>query len=260
MQAYGYCTSLSNAPGTLKQDLKKIQYFGRSIAAGLPDPMIDPVGYEAVTKFMLHGPCGQTRPTSPCMKEGKCSKFFPKPFAPETTFDKNGYVTYCRRATNISAIKSGANLDNTYVVTYNRDLVVKYQAHINVEICHKGQLIKYLFKYITKGQDKRQSIASIITRPDIEKTMLTEWFQLNRSYPSARKYTYSDIPQAFVWDKQCTQWTPRKKGFSIGLIYSIPPRSGDTFYLRLLLTKIPWALSYEALCTINGILYPDYQK
>ncbi|CAN0897205.1 ATP-dependent DNA helicase PIF1 [Linum grandiflorum] len=279
------------------------------ISAELPDPLLDPVGYESVTKFMLHGPCGQMRPSSPCMKDNKCAKFFPKPFAPETTFDKNGYVTYRRRATNISAIKSGANLDNSYVVPYNRDLVVKYQAHIN-----------YLFKYITKGPDRsevlaensqpseiaqyldcrsisayeavwrlfkfqiherstpvtrlsvhlpgeqpityeeHQSLASIVTRPDIEKTMLTEWFQLNTSYPSARKYTYSDIPQAFVWDKQCSQWTPRKKGFAIGRIYSIPPKSGDTFYLRLLLTKIPGALSYESLRTVNGILYPDYQK
>ncbi|CAN0837902.1 ATP-dependent DNA helicase PIF1 [Linum grandiflorum] len=307
----------------LKKDLKKAHYFGRSVAvisAELPDPLIDPVGYEAVTKFMLHGPCGEARLTSPCMKDGKCSKFFPKPFASETTFGKNGYVTYRRRPTNISAIKSGTNLDNCYVVPYNRDLVVKYQAHINVEICHKGQLIKYLFKYITKGPDRsgvmaenrntseiaqyldcrsissyeavwrlfkfqihdrstpvsrlsihlpgeqpityeeRQSITSIISRPDIEKTMLTEWFQLNRSYPTARKYTYSDIPNAFVWDKQCSQWTPRKKGFSIGRIYSVPPKSGDTFYLRILLTKIPGALTYESLRTVNGILYPDFQK
>ncbi|CAN0900847.1 ATP-dependent DNA helicase PIF1 [Linum grandiflorum] len=279
------------------------------ISAELPDPLIDPIGYEAVTKFMLHGPCGEARLTSPCMKDGKCSKFFPKPFASETTFGKNGYVTYRRRATNISAIKSGANLDNSYVVPYNRDLVVKYQAHIN-----------YLFKYITKGPDRsgvmaenrdtskiaqyldcrsissyeavwrlfkfqiherstpvsrlsihlpgeqpityeeRQSITSIINRPDVEKTMLTEWFQLNRSYPTARKYTYSDIPNAFVWDKQCSQWTPRKKGFTIGRIYSVPPRSGDTFYLRILLTKIPGALNYESLRTVNGVLYPDFQK
>ncbi|CAN0897216.1 ATP-dependent DNA helicase PIF1 [Linum grandiflorum] len=244
----------------LKKDLKKKHYFGRSIAAELPDPLLDPVGYESVTKFMLHGPCGQMRPSSPCMKDNKCAKFFPKPFAPETTFDKNGYVTYRRRATNISAIKSGANLDNSYVVPYNRDLVVKYQAHINVEICHKGQLIKYLFKYITKGPDRSEVLAENSQPSDIEKTMLTEWFQLNTSYPSARKYTYSDIPQAFVWDKQCSQWTPRKKGFAIGRIYSIPPKSGDTFYLRLLLTKIPGALSYESLRTVNGILYPDYQK
>ncbi|CAN0880775.1 ATP-dependent DNA helicase PIF1 [Linum grandiflorum] len=237
--------------------LKNPSMVDKTISAELLDPLLDPVGYEAVTKFMLHGPCGQASPTSPCMEEDKCSKFFSKPFASETTFGKNGYVTYSRRATNISASKTGANLDNSY---YNRDLVVKYQAHINVEICHKGQLIKYLFKYITKGPDRSEVLAESRQASNIEKTMLTEWFQLNQSYPTARKYTYSDILQIFVWDKQCSQWTPRKKGFSIGRIYSITTKSGDTFYLRMLLTKIPGALSYEALHTVNGILYPDYQK
>ncbi|CAN0904892.1 ATP-dependent DNA helicase PIF1 [Linum grandiflorum] len=292
----------------------------RIISAELPDPTLDPIGYNAVTKFMLHGPCGQSRLASPCMQDGRCSKFFPKPYASETTFNDHGHVTYRRRATNISAFKSGVILDNSYVVPYNRDLVVKYQAHINVEICHKGQLIKYLFKYITKGPDRsslvaettpideiaqyldcrsissyeavwrlykfhihdrtpsvsrlsihlpgkqpvtfdgRQSVASIVNRPDIQKTMLTEWFELNRTCPSARRYTYSDITHGYVWDKQCSQWNPRKQGFVISRIYSIPPRAGETFYLRILLTKIPGALSFEHLRTVNGILYPDYQK
>ncbi|CAN0874982.1 ATP-dependent DNA helicase PIF1 [Linum grandiflorum] len=230
------------------------------LSAELPNPSLDPIGYDAVTKFMLHRPCGQSRPSSPCMQDERCSKFFPKPYASETTFDDHGHVTYRRRETNVSAFKSGAVLDNSYVVPYNRDLVVKYQAHINVEICHKGQLIKYLFKYITKGPDRSSLVAEIVNRPDIKKTMLTEWFELNRTCPSARAYTYSEITHAYVWDKQCSQWNPRKQGFVIGRIYSIPPRAGETFYLRMLLTKIPGAVSFEHLRTVNGILYPDYQR
>ncbi|CAN0922391.1 ATP-dependent DNA helicase PIF1 [Linum grandiflorum] len=244
----------------LKEDLKEGQFFGRSIAGELPDPLIDPVGYDAVTKFMIHGPCGDARPSSPCMKNSRCSKFFPKQFASETTFDANGYVTYRRRQTSITVEKSGTTLDNRYVVPYNRDLLVKYQAHINVEICHKGQLIKYLFKYITKGPDRYQSLQSVVHRPDIEKTMLTEWFTLNRTYPSAKKLTYAEIPEKFVWDKQCSQWLPRKQGFVIGRIASVPPQANDVFYLRLLLTKIPGAMSFNDLRTVNGTLYNDYQQ
>ncbi|CAN0839969.1 hypothetical protein LINGRAHAP2_LOCUS2707 [Linum grandiflorum] len=230
------------------------------ISAELPNPLLDPVGYEAVTKFMLHGPCGDARPSCPCMKDGKCSKFFPKPFVSETTFDDNGYVTYRRRLTDVSAIKSGAILDNGYVVPYNRDLLVKYQAHLNVEVCHKGQLIKYLFKYITKGPDRSEPLGAIVNRPDITKTMLTEWFTLNRTCPSARKYTYADITHAFKWNPDFSQWTVRKKGFAIGRVASVPPKCGDGLYLRMLLTKIPGALSYEDLRTVNNILYDDFQK
>ncbi|CAN0922386.1 ATP-dependent DNA helicase PIF1 [Linum grandiflorum] len=239
---------------------KTVSMVDKIISSELPDPLIDPVGYDAVTKFMIHGPCGDARPSSPCMKNSRCSKFFPKQFASETTFDANGYVTYRRRQTSITVEKSGTTLDNRYVVPYNRDLLVKYQAHINVEICHKGQLIKYLFKYITKGPDQDQSLQSVVHRPDIEKTMLTEWFTLNRTYPSAKKLTYAEIPEKFVWDKQCSQWLPRKQGFVIGRIASVPPQANDVFYLRLLLTKIPGAMSFNDLRTVNGTLYNDYQQ
>ncbi|CAN1121320.1 hypothetical protein LINPERPRIM_LOCUS2124 [Linum perenne] len=104
---------------------------------------------------MVHGPCGDARPTSSCMKDSKCSKFFPKPYVVETIFDENGYVTYRRRPTDVTDVKSGEILDNAFVVSYNCDLVVKYQAHINVKVCHKGQLIKYIFKYITEFFQKK---------------------------------------------------------------------------------------------------------
>ncbi|CAN1326882.1 ATP-dependent DNA helicase PIF1 [Linum perenne] len=243
----------------LRDDFQKKQYFGRTVAAEIPDPTIDPVGYDAVTKFMLHGPCGMAHQTSPCMKAGQCSKFYPKSYALETTFDDNGYVTYRRRQTGITAIKSGVILDNLSVVPYHRDLLVKYQAHMNVEICHKGQLIKYLFKYILKGPDRGQAVNGILNRPNIGKTMLTEWFTLNRTCRSAHQYTYSEVTHAFTWDTQSLQWLPRKKGFAIGRVRSIPPRAGDVFYLRMLLTKIRGPTSYEHLRTVNGVVYSNNQ-
>lgn len=44
-------------------------------------------------------------------------------------------------------------LDNRWVVPHNLHLLKKYQAHINLEVCNKGHLLKYLFKYVTKGPD-----------------------------------------------------------------------------------------------------------
>ncbi|CAN1179602.1 ATP-dependent DNA helicase PIF1 [Linum perenne] len=243
----------------LKDDINKQQIFGRTVAVELPHPMIDPVGYAAATKFMLHGPCGVDFPKSPCMVDDRCKKFFPKQYTSETTIDDHGYAVYRRRMTGITTIKSGVSLDNRYVVPYNRYLIVKYQAHINIEVCHKGQLIKYLFKYITKGPYRSEPVHSILARPSCTNTMLTQWFLLNQRYPSARNLTYDRIPNSFVWSDQCKDWSPRKNGFALGIIPSVPAACGDVFYLRILLGKIPGALSFQHLRTVNGVVYSDYQ-
>ncbi|CAN0871853.1 ATP-dependent DNA helicase PIF1 [Linum grandiflorum] len=308
---------------SLKDDLKKGRYFGRTIAAisaELPDPSIDPQGFSTVTRFMVHGPCGEDRPNSPCMESGQCTKKFPKLFCSETTYDDDGYVTYKRRDTGIVVDRSGVLLDNRFVVPYNRSLLVKYQAHMNIEVCHKGRLIKYLFKYVTKGLDRSSVVADSVTSDEVSQyldcrsiscyeavwhlfqyqiherhpsvvrlavhldgeqivafqqneplpriisrrnagcTTLTEWFKLIQRCVEARKYTYAQIPNHFVWDEKECDWHIRKKGFAVGRIVYIHPKREQVFYLRILLTKICGALSYEFLRTVNGILYPDFKE
>lgn len=44
-------------------------------------------------------------------------------------------------------------LDNCFVVPYNRDLLVRFQCHANLEICNSSRSLKYLFKYCLKGHD-----------------------------------------------------------------------------------------------------------
>ncbi|XP_020272659.1 uncharacterized protein LOC109847833 [Asparagus officinalis] len=124
------------------------------IVAEIPDKTKDPVGYDVVSKYMTHGLCGQVAPRSPCMKNLKCTKHFPKKYINQTCIDDAGFPIYRRRCDeNVWVEKGGIKLDNSYVVPYNRNLIVKYQAHINVEWCNRGRSIKYLFKYITKGPD-----------------------------------------------------------------------------------------------------------
>ena len=56
-------------------------------------------------------------------------------------------------------------MDNRFVVPHNVDLIVKYQAHINVEICNQTKVVKYLFKYINKGPNRVRVVLQSIQEP-----------------------------------------------------------------------------------------------
>ena len=132
------------------------------VFAELPDPASDPEGYRVIIEFMMHGPCGLVNTSAPCMRNSDvCTKNFPKPFCLETFIDQKGYVHYCRRDSGITTMRQNVSLDNGCVVPYNRSLCMRFYAHINVEYCEWSMLIKYLFKYISKGTDR---VVAHITR------------------------------------------------------------------------------------------------
>ncbi|GJV30357.1 DNA helicase [Tanacetum coccineum] len=124
------------------------------ISAELPDPVEDPEGYKVVSKLMMHGPCGVANPSASCTEKGICNKHFPKMYNDKTFFDTNGHTHYRRRQTQVHVMKGESRLDNCNVVPYNRVLCLAFHAHINVEYCGWSMLIKYLFKYISKGPDR----------------------------------------------------------------------------------------------------------
>jgi hypothetical protein len=128
------------------------------ISAEIPHTYDDPLGYILISEHMMHGLCGILNENCPCMKKGKCSKFFPKPFQNDTNFTENGFTQYRRRDTNIYIRIDNNNLDNRWVVPHNLQLLKKYQAHINVEYVNKSKLLKYLCKYINKGPDKAKAL------------------------------------------------------------------------------------------------------
>ena len=130
------------------------------ISAEIPDKTVDPELYDIVMKTMVHGPCGDLNKKSPCMEQGKCSKKFPKDWMQSTRSDQDGYPQYRRRKIEDggreAVIVRGEKIyrvDNRYIVPYNSFLTKLFQCHINVELCTSVRAIKYVCKYICKGQD-----------------------------------------------------------------------------------------------------------
>jgi hypothetical protein len=103
------------------------------ICAEIPDKVHEPRLFDIVTSLMTHGPCGDQNSGSPCMLNGKCTKYFPKKFVDSTSIDSEGYPVYKRRDNGVFVKKGESFVDNRYVVPYNRSLLLKYNANINVE-------------------------------------------------------------------------------------------------------------------------------
>ncbi|XP_074369484.1 uncharacterized protein LOC141710881 [Apium graveolens] len=91
---------------------KTTEQIDKMVSAEISDPSIDPVGYEAVKNYMIHGPCGTDCVKSPCMFKGRCIKHFPKRYNSHTYFDECGFLIYKRRKTGITVKKKGIDLDN----------------------------------------------------------------------------------------------------------------------------------------------------
>nr|GEU99212.1 DNA helicase [Tanacetum cinerariifolium] len=124
------------------------------VSAKLPSEDVDPECYSIVSEFMMHGPCGLACPSASCMHNSpRCKKNFPKEYCQHTYIDKNGFVHYKRRNTDVTTTRQNIKLDNNYVVPYNKKLLTTFYARINVEYYGWSMLIKYLFKYISKGTD-----------------------------------------------------------------------------------------------------------
>ena len=109
--------------------------YDKIVCAEIPDPDLNPKLYSIVKRCMMHSPCGVARKHAPCMRDGKCTKKFPKTFAECTTTGNDSYPVYQRSNNNRTVQVCGIKLDNRWVVPYNPYLLLKYNAHINVEIC-----------------------------------------------------------------------------------------------------------------------------
>jgi hypothetical protein len=123
------------------------------VCAELPNQETEARLFEIVKRNMIHGPCGDLNPNSVCMIDGKCNKGYPKDYEETTRENVDGYPRYRRRFDGKKFNVRKSSIDNRWVVPYNRYLLLKYNCHINVEICASIKSIKYLFKYVYKGHD-----------------------------------------------------------------------------------------------------------
>nr|KAJ0212601.1 hypothetical protein LSAT_V11C400160260 [Lactuca sativa] len=136
----------------------------------------------------------------PCMVDKKCSKSFPKQLCNHSSFDQNGFPLYKRRNNGHFVEILGVKLDNRNVVPYNKYLLKRYQAHINVEWCNQGSSIKYLLKYTNKGPD-RATVAVVPANNECENNDVVD--EITEYYDCRYLSACEASCRIFKYDVQC---------------------------------------------------------
>uniref|UniRef100_A0A6N2LNR1 Helitron helicase-like domain-containing protein n=1 Tax=Salix viminalis TaxID=40686 RepID=A0A6N2LNR1_SALVM len=209
------------------------------VSAEIPCKITDPICYNIVSKFMIHGPYGLPNQKSKCMNKGKCSKSFPKQFRATTIFDDNGFVYYKRHHQHDNfVLKDGIQLHKNYVVPYNRELLLRYNVHINVEICCQSMLIKYLFKYVSKRSDRCRMVVQKDNDDEIKAYLNCRFIC---PYEAAKKVVH------------------RNKGFQPWSSDICSSCSRGIVFSKLLLSHVKGALSFDDLKKVSRILYLTFQ-
>ncbi|XP_057723997.1 uncharacterized protein LOC130939953 [Arachis stenosperma] len=130
------------------------EYYDSWVRAEIPSKEVEPHLHDAVLKHMIHGPCGILDQSSPCMKNDQYKRNYPQEFTAETQRGDGSYPQYKQRFDIPVPINQNITVDNRWVVPYNPWLLLKYDCHINVEICSSIKSIKYLYKYCYKGPNR----------------------------------------------------------------------------------------------------------
>ncbi|XP_071727994.1 uncharacterized protein [Rutidosis leptorrhynchoides] len=170
-------------------------------------------------------------------------------------------------------MKFGARLDNRHVAGYNKTLLKQYQARINVEwswrlfeyeIIHRTHAVYRLSFHLPEQQpiifDAESVIELVLSKPSVGASQFIEWMARNRSDPEAHQFTYIEFPRHYVWNSSERMWTKQKIGRVIGRMHFVPPKSGECYYLRILLNKVRGPTCYEDIRTVNGIVYDTFKE
>ncbi|XP_043485189.1 uncharacterized protein LOC122513026 [Leptopilina heterotoma] len=194
--------------------------------------------------------------------------------------DENGYPTYRCLNTGQYDRLNGGTTDNQYVIPYNPTLLQLFNCHINVEVVStcdrifgrplqsKSHSILLLPVHLINWHTvtiSEEANDDAINEALQKRTMLLEYFDLNRRDSQARQYTYAEIPCYYVFKKErgenALKWMKRKGSFNvIGRMYSISPSQSELFHLRLLLIVVKGATSYDHLRTVNNIVHDIFRS
>ncbi|XP_058727499.1 uncharacterized protein LOC131598990 [Vicia villosa] len=248
------------------------------ISAEIPDPTVHPNLYKLVRAHMMHGPCGLARVTSQCMKNGRCSKYYPKKFIEDIIVDAEGYLLYRRRSKTFTIEKNGYDRITAAVSTNSNQPVDEIQQYLDCRYVSPSEACWRIYSYNIHGRKPAvermfyhlvgekpiyytdyERMENVLETASVTESMFTAWLVANAKYEEAQTLTYGQFVSKFVYHKKKREWKPWKKGFTIGRLIWVPPTTGELFYLRMMLTVAKGPTTYEEIRTVDNIQYDTFR-
>jgi hypothetical protein len=107
---------------------------------------------------------------------------------------------------------------------------------------------------------KDNNLEEVVRDPCKKVTKLTAWFEVNKTHPQTRQFTYVEFPEYWTWHADGKYWQQRcNNRAKIGRITNISPNEGEAFYLRMLMHIVKGARCYSDLRNVAGQQYPTLQ-
>ncbi|XP_071718818.1 uncharacterized protein [Rutidosis leptorrhynchoides] len=134
----------------------------------------------------------------------------------------------------------------------------------NYEIVFRSPAVYRLSFHLPNQQpivyDGDDCMEQVINKPSVGASQFIEWMKYNEENPDGRQYTYVEFPRHYVWNATPRKWSKRQGQKTVARLHYVHPKSGEAYYLRIMLNKVRGPTCYEDLRTVDGIIYDTFKE
>ncbi|XP_074327693.1 uncharacterized protein LOC141665605 [Apium graveolens] len=257
-----------------------IEKVDQLVSAEIPDKNSDPIAYEAVKNYMMHGPCDlMVIPILTIMdflfiggvtlchiNLEICNSSRSLKYLFKYCLKGHGTATVLlkkksNKSGNEQTARSVKNLDEDKNFLEGRYVFASEASWriFGFDIHHHSLSVDHLpihfpdYKYL--DFQSSMDLENVCNNMTSKNSKLEAWFVANSEFPQAQNFTYSDFPTHFTWIKKNAKWKLRQRGDVVGRLAEVHATTGELLYIRMLLLRCKCALSFTQLRTIDGTTY-----
>ncbi|XP_071704334.1 uncharacterized protein [Rutidosis leptorrhynchoides] len=177
---------------------------------------------------------------------------------------------------SVSFQEDATTADNSNCMKKEKDEIAEYYSCryisaceaswrlFNYEIVNRSPLVYRLSFHLPDHQpivfDEDEPMESVLEKPSVGASQFIEWMNRNRHDNEARQYTYVEFPRYYVWNGNTRKWTKRTSQKTVGRIHFVNPKSGESYYLRILLNKVRGPTCFEDIRTVDGKVHDSFKE